>query len=44
MRKLLFILLIIACCFPLVGKKTSADSFDSNGVRLHYVVEGQEDR
>lgn len=41
MRKLLFIMLMIACCVPLVGKKASADSFDSNGVKLHYIIVGQ---
>src|SRR5262245_59800170 len=41
MRSTLLTLLIIACPPLLAGRPASADSFNSNGVRLHYIVEGQ---
>ena len=41
MRNVLLILLIVACIYPFAGRKASAESFNSNGVKLHYIVEGQ---
>ena len=40
MRNIFLILLIIACSYPFAGRTASAESFDSNGVKLHYIVEG----
>ncbi|HKA17364.1 MAG TPA: alpha/beta hydrolase [Blastocatellia bacterium] len=42
MRNILLILLIVAGIYPFAGAGTgSGESFNSNGVKLHYVVEGQ---
>ncbi len=41
MRNILLILLIISCSYPFAGRTASAESFDSNGVKLHYIAEGQ---
>ena len=41
MRNILAVLMIIACSSFVSGRAASTDSFNSNGVKLHYIVEGQ---
>ena len=40
MRNILLILLIVASAYSLAGRTASAESFTSNGIKLHYIVEG----
>lgn len=41
MRNILAILMIIACSFFFSGQAASTQFFNSNGVKLHYIIEGQ---
>lgn len=41
MQKLLFLLLLSVCCYAFAGRPASAETFDANGVKLHYIVEGK---
>ena len=39
--RLFFLLSFFVCCYGLAGRPASAQSFNANGVRLHYIVEGK---
>jgi pimeloyl-ACP methyl ester carboxylesterase len=39
--RLLILLSLVVCCYALAGRSASAQTFDANGVRLHYIVEGK---
>ena len=39
--KLPFLLSFSVFCYAFAGPSVSAQTFDSNGVRLHYIVEGK---
>ena len=41
MPKLLFLLSLCLCCYMFAGRPALAQTFDANGVNLHYIVEGK---
>jgi pimeloyl-ACP methyl ester carboxylesterase len=41
MPKLLFLLSFSVCCYAFACRPASAQSFDANGVKVHYIVEGK---
>ena len=41
MHWLLFLLTLCVCCYAFAGRPASAQTFDANGVKLHYIVEGK---